>query len=352
MPIKIIRQDITRIECDAIVNPTDADYSHSGSTDFAIHKAAGKELYMACAELMPLEVGKAVLTAGYNLPAKFVIHTFGPRWNGGENGEEALLRSCYRESLTIAVANGCQSIAFPLISSGTYGFPKDRVLKIAVDEIKNFIHNYEMLVYIAVYDPDSFSISEKLYKGVSSFIDNLYESERTFSGCFSDSSLKRASIVDTRPHSSAVMDSYASMAEEECDLFSKSSESFTPGKSLEDMLKERDKGFAHTLFSYIDKKGLTDVECYKRANVDKKTFSKIKCNKDYRPGKITVVSFAIALHLDLKETEHLLNTVGLSLSHSSVFDIIIKYFVSTGNYKDIFDVNETLYKFDQATLGV
>ena len=202
-----------------------------------------------------------------------------------------------------------------------------------------------MLVYIVVFDKTSYSISEKLFFDVTSFIKDTY--------------VERRSIFDSEQYCKRIEPSHkeairngAADACEVPEIARLKPPKDPPKVSLEDMLGELDKGFADTLFYYIDKKGLTDVECYKRANVDKKTFSKIKCNKDYRPSKVTVVSFAIALRLDIEETRHLLNTVGMSLSHSSVFDVIIEYFVTTGNYRDIFDVNETLYKFDQTTLGV
>ena len=122
--------------------------------------------------------------------------------------------------------------------------------------------------------------------------------------------------------------------------------------TLEDMLKQMDKDFADTLFYYIDKKGITDVEAYKLSNVNKKTFSKIKCDPNYKPSKLTAISFAIGLKLDLDETTHLLKTAGYSLSNCNKFDVIIQYFIETGNYKTIFDVNEVLYQFDQQLLGV
>ena len=345
MPIKIIRQDITKIECDVIVAPTDEGYSHGGGADRAIHEAAGDELYAACLEAGELSVGGAVLTPAFKLPQKYVIHTVGPVYKDGNSGEEEMLRSCYRTSLRLARDKGCESIAFPLISSGRFGFPKDRVLKIAMDEIAEFLFECEMLVYIAVFDKSSYSISEKLFSDITSFIKDTERVCYSFSAMPPSASERPASRYDAsrKPRKpKKVLDEL----DEYC--FSEAPSEI----SLEDMLRDMDRGFAETLFSYIDKKGLTDVECYKRANVDKKTFSKIKCNKDYKPSKLTAVSFAIALRLDLSETEHLLKTVGMSLSRSSKFDIIIEYFVTTGNYKDIFDVNETLYQFDQMTLGV
>ena len=347
MPLKIIRQDITKIKCDAIVNPTDPNYSHGGGVDAAIHEAAGIKLYQACVEQGTLSVGRAVVTPAFSLPCKYVIHTVGPVWKDGHYGEEDALRSCYSTCLDLALKNKCKSVAFPLIASGTFGFPKDRVLKIAMEVIGDFLFENEILVYIVVFDKTAYSISEKLFSDITSFIDDAYSEwnapmydslreERNFSryqrNAVSESNADADEMILLRPQMCAP----ASIG----------------GKSLDDMLKEMDKGFADTLFHYIDEKGLSDVECYKRANVDKKTFSKIKCNKNYKPSKVTAVSFAIALRLNLDETNHLLNTVGMSLSRSSKFDVIIEYFITTGNYKDIFDVNETLYQFDQVTLGV
>jgi hypothetical protein len=269
----------------------------------------------------------------------------GPEWNGGDEGEEKALRSCYIECLRLAEENGCKSVAFPLISSGLYGYPKDRVLRVAADVISAFLMTHEMLVYIVVFDKTAFSISEALFADVTSFIDDLrveaslphYDSIREEKGYIEHkSSALRRRLAVPPPIASAEADM----------VFSKEAP-----PSLDDMLRDMDKGFAETLFGYIDAKGMTDVECYKRANVDKKTFSKIKCNPSYKPSKVTALSFAIALHLNLEETERLLKTVGMSLSRSNKFDVIIEYFITTGNYQSIFDVNETLYQFDQVTLG-
>ena len=341
MPLKIIRQDITKIKCDAIVNPTDRYFSHGGGVDEAIHDAAGAKLYKACRSHGELAVGDALLTPAFALPSKYVIHTVGPRWYGGNSDEEAMLRSCYTACLALAVGNKCKSIAFPLISSGTFGFPKDRVLKIATDVIGDFLFKHEMLVYIVVYDKDSYEISEKVFADIESFIDE--KSVRVY---------RNSDLLDDAvPFRQIRMKSIRS--EDKAIDFSPVPRTVScTVPSLDDMLKNLDCGFAETLFRYIDEKGITDVECYKRANVDKKTFSKIKCNKAYKPSKVTAVSFAIALRLNIDETNHLLNTVGMSLSRSNKFDIIIEYFITTGNYESIFDVNEVLYKFNQTTLGV
>ena len=340
MPIKIIRQDITKIKCDAIVNPTDPYYSHCGGVDAAIHEAAGEALYCACMEHGKLEVGKSVVTPAFSLSCKYVIHTVGPRYKDGEQGEEVLLRSCYRESLNLGVARKCKSIAFPLIASGTFGFPKDKVLKIAVDEISSFLFDNEMLVYIVVYDKTSYSISEKLFADIVDYIDDNYNAEGWLNPSRSTISKSMAlpPMAQGRHRKSdadfEICESKAMLSEE----------------GLDDILKKLDESFSQMLLRKIDEKGMTDAECYKKANVDRKLFSKIRSNVNYKPSKTTVIAFAIALELSLDETEDMLRKAGFALSHSNKFDVIIEYFITHGNY-NIFEINEVLYQFDQSTLG-
>ena len=338
MPIKIIRQDITKIKSDAIVDPTDVHFSHGGGVDAAIHEAAGAELYHACVEQGTLEVGKAVITPAFSLPCKYVIHTVGPWWKGGENGEETLLRSCYRESLKLGVVNKCKSIAFPLIASGTFGFPKDKVLKIAVDEISNFLFDNEMLVYIVVYDKTSYSISEKLFADIVDYIDDNYNTEGwLYPSC------------STMSKSMAMPGSRRRKSESDFEICE--SKDMLSEEGLDDILKKLDESFSQMLLRKIDEKGMTDAECYKKANVDRKLFSKIRSNVNYKPSKTTVIAFAIALELSLDETEDMLRKAGFALSHSNKFDVIIEYFITHETY-NIFEINEVLYQFDQNGLGV
>ncbi|MBQ8276076.1 MAG: macro domain-containing protein [Clostridia bacterium] len=342
MPLKLIRQDITQIKCDAIVNPTNESLCPSGGTDAAIHRTAGPRLSEACRKLGGVEIGEAKITPAYALPCKYVIHTAGPVWQGGAQNEQALLEACYTHALELAAQKKCKSIAFPLISSGTYGYPKEQVLKVAMRVIGDFLLENEMLVYLVVYDKTAYALSEKLFADVTAYIDDAY-----IDMC----RMMPKQRVSVPPRMNSALSRLDSSEEPEDVVFA-CEQAPDNGADLEEMLRSMDKGFAETLFDYIDAKGLTDVECYKRSNVDKKTFSKIKCNKNYKPSKVTAVSFAIGLRLNLEETNHLLNTVGMSLSHSSKFDVIIEYFIVSGNYKNIFDVNETLYHFDQVTLGV
>ena len=342
MPLKIIRQDITKIECDAIVNPSNIHLYPGGGTDMSIHKAAGPELLKYCEQLGGCEVGQAKISPAFELPCKFVIHTVGPVWQENKKSED-LLVSCYKECLALAKEYNCETIAFPLISSGSFGFPKKSVMKIATSVISDFLFDNEMLVYLVVYDKKAFEISEKLFCDVAEYIDDNYVDENTI-GRFRNYPQKTSRRYDIEE-----MESKRMMPEESVCL---SQAMPCDSDDIGEWLKQMDKGFADTLFYYIDKKEITDVEAYKRSNVSKKTFSKIKCDNNYKPSKVTAISFVIGLKLDFNEATHLLKTAGFALSESSKFDMIIQYFIETGNYKDIFDVNEVLYQFDQQLLGV
>ena len=339
MPIKIIRQDITKIKCDAVVDPTDVHYSHRGGVDSAIHEAAGEELYRACLEKGDLDIGKAVITSAFALPCRYVIHTVGPRWKGGEYGEEVILRSCYFESLKLASTNKCKSIAIPLIASGTFGFPKDKVLKIAIDEISKFLFDNEMLVYIVVYDKTSYSISEKLFTDIVDYIDDIYTGDWFYPNC---STILKSMAMPLMPQDRK--------RNVDIDFDACKSKDILSEDRLDDILKSIDESFSQMLLRKIDEKGMTDAECYKKANVDRKLFSKIRSNVNYKPSKPTALAFAISLELTLEETEDMLRKAGFALSHSNKFDIIIEYFINHGNY-NIHEINEVLYQFDQSTLG-
>ena len=335
MPLQIIRQDITKMRVDAIVNTTNEEMIGYSGVDLAVHKVAGSELDKECANLPPLGLGQAVITSGYNLPSKYVIHTSGPVWKGGLQGESIILRSCYVESLKLAVKNGCKSIAFPLISSGEYQYPKEQVLKFAIQTITEFLFDNELMVYICVFDKESYSFSRQLFDDIQDFINDEYIED--FYEEIYEEEIDESPIVARCCQASMMME----------DLEEPHS---AKGLSLQDYIKQMDKSFQEMLFDLIDRSGMTDVECYKRANVDKRTFSKIKSNKNYRPSKQTVIAFAISLQLDLEETQALLATVGFTLSKSNVFDKIIRYFIHNRNY-NVFEINEALFEFDQVLLG-
>ena len=339
MPLQIIRQDITKMKVDAIVNTTNEEMVGYSGVDFTVHEGAGLELDKECAKIAPLGLGTAKITSGYNLDAKYIIHTSGPIWRGGLVGESIILKSCYLESLKLAVEHGCTSIAFPLISSGVYGYPKDQVLKFAVQVITEFLFEHELMVYLCVFDRTSYEFSQKLFEEINEFIDDEYVDSDCDGSIDEIQTIKNFSIIEDRmeaPKMSAPMPSSYGNAK---------------NKSLHEYMKSMDKSFAYKLFDLIDARGMTDVECYKKANVDKKTFSKIKCNPDtYRPSKQTAVAFAIALKLNLDETQALLASAGLTLSRSFTFDKIIRYFIQKEIY-DIFEINEALFEFDQVLLG-
>ncbi len=337
------------MKVDAIVNTTNEEMVGYSGVDLAVHTAAGPMLDEECAKIRPLGLGTAKITGAYNLDAKYVIHTSGPVWHGGLVGESIILKSCYTESLKLAVANGCESVAFPLISAGAYGYPKDQVLKFAIQVITEFLFEHELNVYLCVYDRKSYEFSRVVFNEISSFIDGDY-AEETCSDFDSGIELFESRVLPNR------------IRRRDCEIPAPKLCSSMPAlqsdeygsaknKTLAEYMKAMDKSFAYKLFDLIDSKGMTDVECYKKANVDKKTFSKIKCNPDtYKPSKQTAVAFAVALELTLDETQDLLASAGLTLSRSFTFDKIIRYFLQKGVY-DIFEINEALFEFDQVLLG-
>lgn len=352
MPLQIIRNDITKVQCDAIVNAANSSLMGGGGVDGAIHKAAGKKLLLECMTLGGCKTGSAKITKGYKLPAKYVIHTVGPVWKGGKKGEEALLRSCYRECLSLAKDYGCESLAFPLISSGVYGYPKEEALKIAVEEITAFLLSDEMLIYIVVFDKSAFRISERLFSDISAYIDDKYVEENLVSSRrepgFSEPLRKRAfSAFDC---SSARLRAESEALKEREAVFEEISGFSDKDPTLEEAIDNIDESFSEMLLRKIDESSMSDSECYKKANIDRKLFSKIRSDKYYKPSKPTVLAFAIALELPLGETKDMLMKAGFALSHSSKFDIIIEYFITHGNY-NIFEINDALFAFDQNLLG-
>lgn len=340
MPLEIVRNDITKMKVDAIVNAANESLLGGGGVDGAIHRAAGSGLLAECRTLGGCKTGKAKITGGYHLPAEYVIHTVGPVYRDGKHGEKALLESCYRESLALAKAHGCESVAFPLISSGVYGYPKDQALKVAIDVISNFLLKNEMTVYIVIFDKAAYQIGEKLFSDIAEYIDDNYVDEHT------DYSRERNRINAMPPtaprtrRKESGIDSF-----EICDCKAMLAED-----DLDAKLRQIDESFSQMLLRKIDEKGMTDAECYKKANIDRKLFSKIRSDVHYKPSKLTALAFAISLELSLAETEDMLRKAGFALSHSNKFDIIIEYFISKGNY-NIFEINEALFAFDQSLLG-
>ena len=333
MPFEIVRNDITKMQVDAIVNTANPRPVIGAGTDSRIHEAAGPKLLLARQAIGPIAVGCAAVTPAFNLQAKYVIHTVGPVWDGGSYDEETLLRNCYDNALKLALEHRCKSIAFPLISAGNYGFPKDKALQIAISAFSAFLLDHEMQIYMVVFNRDAYKLSEKLFTHIASYIDQNYVDI-----CELASYGAEERICASR-HRQDRMACERSMP---C----------TPkALSLEDMLKQADAGFTEKLLELIDKTGKKDSEVYKKANISKQHFSKIRNNPNYKPTKPTAIALALALELNLEDTKDLLERAGYALTNSSKFDLIIRYFIEQGNY-NVVEINLALYEFDQTLLGV
>ncbi len=289
------------MDVDAIVNAANSSLLGGGGVDGAIHRAAGPGLLAECRTLGGCAVGQAKLTGGYNLPARHVIHTVGPVWQGGRHNEARLLADCYRNSLELAWANRFASLAFPLISSGVYGYPKDQALQIAVQEISEFLLQHDLMVYLVFLDKSSFQLSEKLMTSIRSFLDSGFAAGQP-------------SGQSGAPQSAAA------------------------------------ETFSEMLGRLMAEKGLSEEQTYRRANMDRNLFVKIRQDRYCQPGKPVALALAIALGLSLDQTEEFLRRAGLTLSPGSKSDRIIEYFIRNGNY-DIFEINEALFAFDQTQLG-
>ena len=367
MPLIIERNDITKMKVDAIVNAANESLLGGGGVDGAIHRAAGKELLKECRALGGCRTGEAKATSGYRLPAKHVIHTVGPVWEGGKYGEEELLRSCYRNSLRLAEELSCESVAFPMISAGVYGYPKREAFTIAREEIVSFLNEHDMTVYLVVFDNASFLLGRELEGKIDAFIDDNYCEAHSDAPDYANyrnrMALKQAKAARRknctagdakleREYAASLMDfMQAPMARPKAEICMEEADSSeTADESLDEKLRRMDESFSRNLLRRIDASGMTDAECYKRANVDRKLFSKIRSDEGYRPSKSTALAFAVALGLDLEDTKDLIRRAGFALSNSSKFDVIVEYFITHGIY-DVFEINEALFAYDQTLLG-
>ena len=333
MPLEIVRNDITKMKVDAIVNAAKESLLGGGGVDGCIHRAAGPELLQECRTLGGCRTGEAKITGAYRLPCRDIIHTVGPVWNGGSHGEREQLASCYRTSLALAKEHGCETVAFPLISSGVFGYPKDQALRVAVDTIGEFLAENDMTVYIVIFDRAAYQIGNKLFADIAAYIDDHYVDAHTDSR---RERMRRMGVVESR-------------------MLTACEDAPMAASGLDEALAHLDAGFSETLLKLIDRSGKKDSEIYKKANVDRKLFSKIRNNPDYKPSKATAIAFAIALELNLDETRDLvapdlIARAGYALSPSSKFHVIIEYFIMQRDY-DIFKINEALFAFDQSLLG-
>lgn len=323
MPFLILNQDITTIQADAIVNAANEGLQMGGGVCGAIFRAAGaQQLQAACDAIGHCSTGQAVLTPAFNLPANYVIHTVGPVWQGGGRGEEQLLAACYLNSLALALEHDCQSVAFPLISAGIFGYPPDQALDVARRSIQAFLKDHDISVVLTLYPKPADTIRPTLQHELDDFLQQQELEVEDFS-------LSRAPTYAEE----VVLHKMASAPPE-----------------LDDVIKQAGATFSEQLLKLIDAQGLTDAQVYKRANLDRRLFSKIRTEKEYRPSKATAIALAIALHLTLPEAQDLLARAGYALSHSSRFDLIIEYFIRNGRY-DIFEINDALFFYQQPLLG-
>lgn len=343
MPLELVRNDITQMRVDAIVNAANPSLLGGGGVDGAIHRAAGPQLLKECKRLGGCRTGQAKITKGYGLPCKYVIHTVGPVWRGGGQGERLLLLDCYRNSLELAKAKGCETVAFPLISAGAYGYPKAQALQAAVDAITAFLLANDMTVYIVVFNKEAFELSGKLFSDVVAYIDDVYVDQHLDPR---REAMGRLGRQDNRPFTApepwedAPLMAAAPPPQQKAD----------PPAGLEDMLSQVEEGFGQTLLRLIDQKGISDSDCYKKANIDRRLFNKIKNNPAYKPSKQTALAFVIALELNLEQAKDMLSRAGFALSHSNKEDIVVEYCIRTGTY-DIIQINQVLFKLDLQPLG-
>ena len=341
MPFEIVRNDITKMCVDVIVNTANPRPVIGLGTDSQIHEKAGPELLIARQKIGAIDMGRAAITPAFDLQAKYVIHTVGPVWDGGSYGEEQLLRNCYDNSLKLALEYKCNSIAFPLISTGNYGFPKDKALQIAVAAFSAFLMEHEMQIYLVVFDRTAFQLSEKLFQRVASYIDEHYveTQEKAAYGIGETRNRYNRSVR----HMQELEDTY-SMSPYIPAPCAKAS------LSLDDFLKEKDAGFTERLLELIQKSRQKNSVIYKKANISKQHFSKIINDPNAKPTKPTAIALALALELDLEGTKDLIGRAGYALTNSSTFDLIIRYFIEHKQY-NVIEINITLYEFDQILLG-
>ena len=349
MPFQIIRNDITKVKADIIVNTANPKPIIGNGTDSAIYNAAGSdELLAARNKIGNIQSGEAAVTSAFGLSAKYIIHTVGPAWEGGKHGECDVLRSCYEKSLALAAELSAKSIAFPLIATGVYGFPKDEALSIALNVISKFLLPHEMKVILVVFDRNAFELSGKLVGKIDEYIDEHSVSllrDTEYSGCYEKDEYIRRRAAQRLEFMEQVEE-----ADDVLDDAMPAPVAIPDEMSLDQILDDAGETFQQRLFQLIDASGMDDVTVYKKANIDRKVFSRIRCKVDYKPKKKTAVAFAIALQLDLPTMEDLLSRAEIAFSPSNKFDLIISYCVKNGIY-DIFDINAILFKYGQPILG-
>lgn len=330
MPFTIVRENIVSLRTDAVVNPTIPSLTEEDGVNAEIYAAAGRRLAAACGRIGHCEVGRSVLTPGYSLPAKYIIHTVGPVWDGG-NGA-GTLEAAYRSALELAWKKGCGSVAIPLLSVGGYGCPAEVSLEIALRVIRTFLKNHDLMVMLSLPKWSGPVLRRERLCAVRSYVDKHFRviAPAAFA----------APGVNPAPSAAAGV------------ALPPLAKSAVPGRrrTLADALRNLDESFSRMLLRLIDEKGYTDAEVYKRANMDRKLFSKLR-KDSYVPSKSTVLALTVALRLNLDEARDLLARAGYALSPSCKSDVIVEFFISEGIY-DFFEINEALFAFGEKPLGV
>ncbi len=329
MPLKIIRNDITTMKVDAIVNTANEEPIYSTGIDKAVYKAAGEqELLEARKKIGYMDEGEVAITSGFKLPARYIIHAVSPFYIDGESGEEDKLRSCYQKSLKLACENGCKSIAFPLISTGNYGYPKEEGIRVAIDEINAFLLKKDMLIYLVVFDSESTRLGMNVYPNLKEYIDNNYvETKSKFEYRVTSVEKKKAPSFASLPircDKMAVVD--------DCGMYE---------EALNERMEHISDTFQQYLFYLIEQKGLTNAQVYKSAIITKQLFSKIKLNENYHPDKATAMRLCVGAKLNLDETKDLLARAGYALSPCDKRDIIFKFFIENEIY-DMIEIDIAL----------
>ena len=341
MPFRIIRDDITKVKADAIVNPANPEPVIGGGVESAIYEAAGKEkLLEARKELGRLQPGKVGVTEAFNLAAKYIVHVSGLYWKGGNSFEARCLKECYEKALKAALDKGCKSIAFPLLGTGTYGFPKDIGLDVAVSTFTEFLEEYEMEITLVVFGNDAVNVSGKLVDEVRSFVDDKYVKEALEAEYKEDRNIERYALSSERLHLLLKEETY-DVLDNAC---TKETFSAEPSGSLEAALKNIYKeSFEKHLQQLINKKGLRNSEVYAAANISKQYFSKL-LKGQVKPSKEKMLALAVGLRLNMDEVVDFLRIAGYALSPISQTDTVVEYFIRKQEY-NVLKINIVLFDY-------
>ena len=342
MPFQIIRNDITKVHADAIVNTANPIPEVGGGTDWAIHEAAGPELLKAREQFGVIETGESVATPAFGLPAKYVLHTVSPAWIDGTHQEEDLLRTAYDSALTLAYELKCKSVAFPLMAAGTYGFPHDLALSVAIRAFSDFLFDHDMQIDLVLFNANAFDLAGSVFSGLKSYVDDNYVSEKTEDEYRVDGNLPANESRET-PFRGRTLFSLQSIKEKkktpryaysdsEACFGEAISEPAPSYGSLEDILRQNEPSFSDYLKDLLKERGYKAADVYKRAEISRQLFSRIINTEDYRPTKDTVIQLALGMQLDLPQTQKLLEKAGYLLTRNSKTDLAIQYFIERKIY--------------------